>query len=145
LGSLQAPPLSSSASLVDRQDQPCDFVGGIDLDVVPSVAKEEELGTREDAMKSLGHSDVQIRVGRAEDDPHRRNELTRLRGPLPARAPDSNVVDTATDARDLIDLRQAPGAAYIITILVLFTGVVSMIVVHTMPVAARGRLFPEVR
>jgi hypothetical protein len=45
----------------------------------------------------------------------------------------------------LIDLRQAPGAAYIITILVLFTGVVSMIVVRTMPVAARGRLFPEVR
>jgi hypothetical protein len=45
----------------------------------------------------------------------------------------------------LIDLRQAPGAAYIITILVRLTGVVSVIVARTMPVAARERLFPEVR
>src|SRR4030095_2085566 len=66
------------------EDETCDFLWLVDLNIVPGTGNQEQLRGREQLMELPCHSFVQVGVGIAEDDPDRAGEGPQVRDHPPA-------------------------------------------------------------
>jgi hypothetical protein len=62
----------------------CYLLWLIDLHIVMRTWHEEEIRRGKEFVKAFGHAGIQVRVARAEDDPHWSSECVHLRDPLRA-------------------------------------------------------------